>query len=120
MANEIQLQINATLSNGLLSDSVQKTAQITQSTKDKFDHVFSVTTSEGALTLTVGTLGYAFITNLDSTNYVKYGPDSGGSMVVLGKLKATEMAAIRLYPGITLRMQADTATCLVRVQIWND
>lgn len=120
MANEINVQLNAQLANGALVDQISATKQINQGTQDKFDHVFSCTTSDTALTITVGTMGWCFITNLDSTNYVAYGPTSGGAIVNFGKIKPGETHALRLYPGITFRAQANTATCLVRIIVWND
>lgn len=120
MANEINLQFTAQLLNGGLVDQVQFSKQINQAAVDKFDHVFSVPTSDTALTITITTLGWTFITNLDASNYVKYGPTSGGAIVNLGRLRAGETHALRLEPGITLRMQADTATCKVGVKVWND
>lgn len=120
MANEINLQINAQLNNAGLVDAVNHSKQITQSVKGKFDQVFSVTTTEGALTLTITTLGWAFITNLDTTNFVTYGPEDTSAMIPWGKLMPGETHAMRLVPGITVRMDADTNTCLVRVQIWNN
>jgi hypothetical protein len=120
MANEINLQFTGQLNNGGLVDSIAENDQITQSVAGKFDRVFDITTSDAALTISITTLGYARFTNLDATNYVKIGPESGGALIPFGKLKPGETGVIRLMTGITVRAQADTATCKVRVQVWND
>lgn len=120
MANEINIQISASLVNGGLVDNVAAVKQISQATQEKFDRVFTVATSDGALTISLTTLGVAFLTNLDATNFVTYGPESAGAMIGLGKLKPGETHALRLKPGITLRMQADTASCRVGVKVWSD
>lgn len=117
MANELQLAISATLTNGYLSEVFNPgTIQVTQTTLGSYAPVVSVGTSEeDMLAGDVGTLGYLFIRNLDAANYVTYGPKSGGAMVAFGRIKAGEAAAIRLEPGITLRWQANTAAVKVKV-----
>lgn len=57
------------------------------------------------------TNGWVVIKNLDSTNYVKYGPKSAGVMVEFGRIKAGKSAMFFLAPGVTLRMVANTADC---------
>lgn len=121
MANEIKLNINATLTNGYLSRSFQTgQLQITQTTLGAYSAVVSVGTSEeDLLTGDVGTLGFLMLRNLDSTNYVQWGPKSGGSMVAVGRLKPNgEPAVIRLEPGITIRWVANTGACKVAVELW--
>jgi len=63
----------------------------------------------------VATEGFLFLRNLDDTNYVTIGPDSGGSMVAMIKLLAGEWAWLRVVPSTTIRAQADTAT--VRLEV---
>jgi hypothetical protein len=122
MANELRFSGGTDLANGSLMDSTpQQTLLVTQSLAALLSKVVSVTTSEADLTTTeITTLGWARIQNLDTTNYVQYGPKSGGSMVALGRLKPGEWALLRLEPGITLRWVANTATCKVLVKTFND
>jgi hypothetical protein len=122
VANELQFTGGTTLANGSLMDSIPlQTLLVTQSSAALLAKVVAVTTSEADLTTTeIATLGWAWIQNLDTTNYVQYGPKSGGAMVAMGRLKAGEWALLRLEPGITLRWKADTATCQVLVKIFND
>jgi hypothetical protein len=122
MANELRFTGATSLVNGSLTDTTPlETLLVTQSLGALLSKVVSVTTSESDLTTAeITTLGWAFLRNLDSTNYVQYGPKSGGAMVAMGRLKAGEWALLRLEPGITLRWKADTATCQVLVKIFND
>jgi hypothetical protein len=122
MANELRFTGGANLLNGNLNDSTpQQTLLVTQSLAALLSKVVNVTTSESDLTTSeVTTLGWAWLQNLDTTNYVQYGPKSGGAMVTVGRLKAGEWALLRLEPGITIRWKANTAACQVLVKIFND
>ena len=81
----------------------------------------SVGTSEEDLSVgDVGTVGWLFLRNLDSSNYVVFGPKSGGAMVAFGRLKAGEVAALRVSSGVTLRWQANTAAVKVQVILLED
>lgn len=117
MANELKVNVGATLTNGSLKETFAPgTQSITQTTQGSHAPTVSVGTSEEDLSVgDVGTLGWLFLTNLDSTNYVTYGPKSGGSMVAFGRIRAGESVALRLEPGITLRLQANTGACKVKV-----
>lgn len=122
MASELTVTIQATLINGGYKETVNPGQQsITQAAIGGYGGVVSVGTSEEDLsTGDVSTLGWLFITNLDSTNYVIYGPKSGGSMVSFGRIEAGETHAVRLNPGVTLRWQANTAAVKVKVLLLED
>jgi hypothetical protein len=122
MANELKLSIAGQLANGQLTDQIRaENLSLTQNTAALISKTVSVTTSEADLDTTgITTLGYALIKNLGPTNFLKYGPKSGGSMVAFGRLKVGEVALLRLEPGITLRWVADTATVSALVKIYND
>ena len=63
----------------------------------------------------IATLGWLYMRNLDPANYVTWGPKTGGGdLLPIGRLKAGETALLRLEPGVTLRMQANTAPCKVQ------
>lgn len=115
MANEISLTINGQLVNGnLKSTFAPGTKQYTQTTAGLWSNVVSVGTSEEDLTLAdITTPGILCMINLDSTNYVDWGPKSGGVMVPAGRLKAGDMATFRVGNGVTLRWAANTAACKV-------
>lgn len=65
--------------------------------------------SEAIATTEVGTLGWAFFQNCDSTNFVKIGPYDGATFHPFVKLKPGEYCILRLMTGITIHAQADTA-----------
>lgn len=60
----------------------------------------------------LSTQGYLVIHNLDTTNYIRWGFSTG---VYGGRLKAGEYAILRLNPGSTLYLIANTAACKVHV-----
>lgn len=124
MANELQFTLSGLYSNGLVNDTIkQETDLITQSGPKKFiAKVINVTqAAEVVIDLSeLTTEGYVYMKNLDATNYVQWGPESGGVMVVIGRMKATEFAVWRMDSGATLRMKANTADCLVVIKCYND
>lgn len=119
MANEIKVTASLSCTNGnfILPTIGSAQQSITQSTLGGGGPGYlSIGTSEEAVTFTdVSSLGWCYIRNLDGTNFVTFGPESGGAMVTVGKLKAGEACVLRFQPGITFRMKADTAA--VKVQI---
>lgn len=118
MANEITVTLSAQLVNSNLKSSFLPGAkQYTQTTAGIWSNVVSVGTSEEDLTLAdITTPGIVCFQNLDSTNYVDWGPNNGGSMVAVGRLKAGDIAMIRVGSGVTIRWQANTAA--VKVLVW--
>lgn len=119
MANEIQTTLNVAVVNGNFRQTFAPgTIQITQAAQGAHSPIVSVGTSEEDLTTgDVGTLGVLCLRNLDTTNYVQWGPKSGGAMVAIGRIKAGEVAFLRLEPGITIRWIANTAACKVQVML---
>jgi hypothetical protein len=89
---------------------------LTQTTVGFFGGILSIGTSEEDITFTdVTTPRRLCMLNMDTTNFVKYGPKSAGSMVEFGRLYPdSSFASFDLGPsGVTLRMVADTADCKV-------
>lgn len=117
MADELKVTINARLENGENKQTWNHGEDsITQAAIGGHGGIVVVGTSEEDLSVgDVGTLGWLFLKNLDSTNYVTYGPKDT-VMKAFGRLEAGEEAALRLEPGITLRWQANTAN--VKVKVW--
>lgn len=124
MANEIRVGASLECNNGnfILPKVGGNTQNVTQNTLGGgVPGMVSIGTSEEDIVTTdISTLGWCFIKNLDPTNFIKYGPKSGGSMIEFGKLKAGEAAVFRLMTGITIRAVADTAACKVQILILND
>ena len=80
----------------------------------------SVTTSEGDITISLSTPGMIVIENLDSTNYVQYGPKSGGAMIPFAKIKPLQWHKFALDGSVTLRAKANTATVKLRIRAYED
>lgn len=95
--------------------------QVDQAVGVIYGPVVIVGTSEEDLLIgDIATLGYVFLRNLDAANFVTYGPKSGGSMIPFGRIKAGEIAMLRLEPGITWRWIADTGSVKVQVLLLNN
>lgn len=126
MANEITLTISGNLKNpagttvGLIDEFNYGTKLLTQTTAIMFKRVVTCTTSDTVLTLTgITTPGLVHLYNLDATNTVDWGPTSGGAIVKLGTLKPQGAPAIfNAYGSVTLRTQANTASCNVLVVVY--
>jgi hypothetical protein len=121
MAGALQVVISATLTNGSHREIFNPGAlAVVQDAVGVHAPVQTVGTSEEAVPVgDVGTLGWAFFQNLDTTNYVTIGPDATG-MVPFIRLEAGEACALRLSPGISLVAQANTAPVKMKVLILED
>jgi len=65
-------------------------------------------------------LGYAALENLDATHFVTVGIVVSGTYYPVLKLKAREVAVLRLVPGVTYYAMADTAAVLLLCRVWED
>jgi hypothetical protein len=68
----------------------------------------------------VTTEGRCRVINLDDTNDVTIGPESGGVMVGAITLKPGEPNDFRLKPGVVWRAQAAVADCAVLFLVFED
>lgn len=123
MAGTIKLNYDMALSNGSsVSGPTYVRQEITQ-TNIGGPNVGTITVTTGGITLTttgITTFGLCKITNNDDTNFVKIGPVSGGTQYDFVKLKKGESYVFRLMPGITIGAKADTASCRVTFEIYED
>lgn len=124
MAGELKVTIQGTHTKGTGSTATKRTWNNGQLSVDVAatgafgPQTFDIGTSEEAITFTdITTEGWLFMKNLDATNYVQWGPTTGGAMVVMGRLKAGEEACFRMDSGATLRLQANTAACKVDLML---
>lgn len=79
----------------------------------------SLTTSDTVISLSsLSTPGLVVITNHDATNYCEFGPTSGGAIVKMIKLLPGMSAVFYLAAGVSLRGQANTATCVISVDAY--
>jgi len=122
MASEITLNVSLRVANGLMEEQFGPVQdQIDQSAVGADGGVREIGTTEETISLTdVSTPGYAIFRNLDSTNFVTIGPDSGGSMVDFLKLKPGEIAVLRLAPDVSIKAKADTAAVKLLVRVYAD
>lgn len=123
MANEIKATLSIIIANGEYNERIADGQQsYTQAAIGEAGGVVSVGSGaeEDLVTTDISMLGWCYLKNLDSTNYVTYGPKSGGVMVGFGRLKAGEEAWFRLEPGVTLRWQANTAAVKVKVRVYEN
>lgn len=123
MADEITAVSQITLSNGSNYEQWVSSDNIDQTAGGSVKKTLSIGTSEEVIDLDdISTPGWCMMQNLDDTNVVLWGPTSGGSLVTAGVLRPGEPPSgpFRLDPSISLRMQADTAACLVKLMILED
>lgn len=119
MANEIRTNLTVSVSNGSFKDNFQPgTIQMNQSTAAGGNPgTVNIGTSEEDVAFGDVTPGLIVMQNLDSTNFVKFGPKNGSNaMQLMGKISPGKIAYFELGSGVTLRMQADTAACNVLIK----
>lgn len=128
MASEITVNLSGTISRGTAPYNI--TGEIFPSGSVSFDSsttlrdciIKSIATSDTSLTAllpnTDNAEGLLYIKNLDQTNYVTFGPDSGGSIVPMVRLNPGKVALIPLYPTVTLRAQANTGACICDIRLY--
>jgi len=117
MANEITIRLTMSCENGSFKDEFKPASQqVDQSAIGSDSGVQEIGTTEESLSFpNVTTEGLFLIRNLDTTNFVTFGPQVGtGNMEPIGKLLAGQYAMIWLYPGVVIRAKADTAACKVQ------
>lgn len=120
MANELTINVAAECVNGSFRSrfDLGNALKVDQAAIGAAAGVVNVGTSEEDLAhAELSVPGYAFFRNLDTTNYVTIGPKSGGAMVPLIKLKAGEVALMRLAPSVTIRAAANTAAIKLQMLI---
>jgi hypothetical protein len=122
MAGIITPSFNVTVLNAPFRDSiVEAGAVVAQAEIGKGGGIQIIGTSEEVINFgDVVTEGYLYLKNLDDTNYVTYGPEDTGAMVVFGKLKPGEFAWLRVAPTVVMRAQADTADVKLDVRLYED
>lgn len=119
MSSEFNISIQVNYASSLANDSFSYSFADDQASNGAQGQIVAVTTScaavsEGGLT----TPGWVVVKNLDPSNFVTYGPDSGGSMIPMGRLDPLEAQVIKLSTACSLRWVADTATCKVQYKMF--
>src|SRR5690349_2534930 len=114
MANELTVEINLRHVKGSVDQSQRVSKSVTVSGDNYIKNVQTIGTSaENISVVDVAAPGYVFVRNLDSTNFVQFGPDNTNWFV---KAKALEPACFRLN-GTSFMAKADTASCKVEIFI---
>jgi hypothetical protein len=130
MANEITIALTATLTNPsaqsgstpqLKDSQVLAAANFTQATQLMFSEAITCTTSDTLISFTgVTTQGWCILQNLDATNYVGVGPNNAGAILTFIRLVPNGGRAVfQLDPSVGFRIQANTASCKVRITVYN-
>ena len=79
----------------------------------------NIGTSEEDIAFVDVTPRVVIMENMDGTNFVEFGPKSGGAMIAFGRIEPGSFAKFSLKSGVTLRMKADTAAVNVRIRGYN-
>jgi hypothetical protein len=122
MTKEITVKGSIICANGGSQFSTGKsfdTLEVNQAAKGGFVQTVSVGTAAADLVVGSGVtnLGWARFSNLDATNWMKWGPKDGGVMIPVGKIMPGQFADLQLYPGITIQFAANAAPLLAQVLI---
>lgn len=127
MAGELKMTLGVAYSfgtgNANLTDDVRNETDTIDITTPMIGAGPVVTVGTSEADLVIGNVdpainGWLFMKNLDTTNFVKYGPKSGGAMVEYGRLLPGKRAWLFLAPGVVHRWVADTAACKVKVRLY--
>lgn len=119
MANEFNVNIQVNFSSSLSREEFSESFQDDQATPGLYSAVVAVTTScaavsEGPLT----TPKWVSVKNLDPSNFVTLGPDSGGVMIPALRVDPGESNAFTMSTETSWRWRADTATVRVQLKMW--
>lgn len=117
MADELTVSARLTYTEGDISDFLELLPTSFSVTGSRYLHsTLTVTTSEVAIPIPAGTLGYAIFINRDTTNYLDILRATGSTKVC--KLAAGEVAMFRFPSTITAPYaQANTASCTMEYMI---
>lgn len=124
MANEFKLNVSQTLDHGTAGIKVGvpfEVIQFTPAVQGYFHDTPAIPTTAGGTVLAVTNItsfGYAYFKNLGPTNYVEIGPESGGAIIPLIRLKAGRTAWLPLKPGVAMRALANTAAVALEVMVF--
>jgi hypothetical protein len=122
MANEITVSLTLAVSNGKISERHQASFRADQATAAGPGPGYQVigTTHEAIAVPDVANKGFAFIKNLDDTNFVEIGIDNAGTFVPLLRLKAGEAAVCRFSPTASIYARANTAPVAIHAMIYSE
>jgi hypothetical protein len=118
MASEITINGSLAVTNGISVESYNP-GQLRANQATVGAHGPTVAVPAADTVISFGSLvtpRWIMFRNLDPSNYVQIGPESGGAMVPMIRLQAGEVSQpIPLEPGIVLRWKSHTAICKVKM-----
>lgn len=115
MANEIRFASELSVTNGGLTAGQSISGSATQTTPGVLQNRQTIATGGSTIAFTGLTAArWIQIKNIDATNFVDIGPDSGG-LVGFARLKAGEDMKLPLKPGVTVKAIADTASVVIEL-----
>jgi hypothetical protein len=121
MASELSVTVATSYTKGNVSvPSLSIRKDVTVTGNVLVDAVQSIGTSEETLALgevATNLAGHLFIYNTDSTNYVEIGNATGAYQI---KLKAGEVALLRLDAWAAIYAKANTAAVLLQYRLFSD
>lgn len=123
MANEISAQIQLSWTKGVRSLPVNKSGRFDGSGSEAVFSYGTATTSGGAITLPsgIGTPGWAYFKNLDSTNYMEIGNHNSGTPIYTIRLKPGEFFLGRLTMAANaINVKSNTANVDYEYAVWED
>ena len=126
MANEISISTRLLAKKSFLNvDHNVGTVTADLSGSTSAAGIVSIPTTAGGTALsldgiTTATMGYAFFRNIDATNYIEIGVQVGGTFYALVKLKAGEVALLRMNQTNPPYALANTATVVLQFTILAD
>jgi hypothetical protein len=121
MANELTITTVTAYEKGNVEvPTLTVRKQVTVTGNVLVDAVQSIGTSEETLALgevATALVGYVWFYNTDSTNYVEIGNATGAYQI---KLKAGEVAVLRLDSWAAIYAKANTAAVLLQYRLFSD
>jgi hypothetical protein len=122
MANEIRTSVRLQVTKGNLTiDRSTNSGRATMSGTRMSSVVQNIGTTYEAVSISseVGTAGWAYLKNNDTTNYVEVGLEVSAAFHPFLKLKAGEAAVLRLATD-TIFARADTAATDLEITVLED
>lgn len=98
-----------------------KSRQFNQTAIGEAAGIVSIGTTQEPLAVgDIGTEGWMKMKNLDTANFVQWGPGLQSTMVPIGRMEFGESALFRMEPGTTMMLTADTAAVKVQFMLLED
>ena len=114
MSNEISVTLNARVKNGYLDVPFNVSAQFDQASAIGSGGIQSIGTATNAEFIALGdvtTASFAFLRNLDTTNYIDVGTGTGTSFIAFLRIGPGKFATCWLHPTNAPSARSNVAAC---------